>query len=903
MPYQPAVLGPNTRLNNFRLNYLTAAQAAERPTYVRIILGGIDITRPDADPRVIYKSVQIQDVVHDAPNTCRMTIYGSAAPHVGQPLEVWINSDAPQLLFGGELQTVDRTYKGRPSIVFHPVTAIDDTAAANRRRPLMPFVNVSASTIAQTLITTYCPGFSTAGIEAGLPAVSVNFDGSEGGMKGCLTALAKLIGGYWYFEHKTLYFFVTPPGTPPDPIDDTPGRFLHDPQIRWTMDKSQVRTRVYGKGASTRIAASIAANTDLVPVDNGEMFNPAGGKAIAGLTPDGAASRVVTYTGVQLGSGGGLVGPGAAPSAAPGLAVVAGAGVESGLHQYAITFTTAAGESLAGPVAAITVGVTPPPAVAPNPGTPQTGGAIDAGTHQYGVTFLTAAGETTLEIASAPVTINQLGSPAHTVTPPTAIVSAFEPGGDPACNASGWNIGDQIYYVAVYGIANGGFTTPGPKSPTVTAAASAWGDGTGRTCPLAIQVSNIPTPPSGDASLVTVKRVYRNRNGAWQGWRQLTPGTTAYSDPGYLDGTGAPPSTNTATIPATPAYQTVPLTGILTGPANVTGRKIYRWKDAATSWRLVDTIANNTATTYTDTKANSALGAAPPATNTATGNRVSVTIQIGGSTVTGRKAYRTPAGGGALKLLQTIANNTTTTITDSAADATLGAGAPGTDTSGLVQPNGQVPAGSTSLILANPGPFADAGGWAVIGNGAQVIRYTGKSATALTGIPASGPGAIVASISYNSTVTAAPALVGVAGLVDAVIRNAPIHVWVQRDDPAAQSYMAGLDGSGDGVYEHIVSDERRTEGSLNQICDAQLQLYSRPLVSVTYASRDLKTKSGLPVRITLATPAIDETLTIQDVTITELGIPKLLPKFTVTAGTAHQSLEAVLRMLIRKADA
>ena len=134
MPYQPAVLG-NARLNNFRLNYLTAEQAADRPLHIRIILGGIDITKPDAPTRVIFKSMTIRDVLFEAPNTCALTLYG-AAPTVGQPIEVWINSNAPVLLFGGELQTVERTYKGRPTTVCHPVTAIDDTARANRRRPL-----------------------------------------------------------------------------------------------------------------------------------------------------------------------------------------------------------------------------------------------------------------------------------------------------------------------------------------------------------------------------------------------------------------------------------------------------------------------------------------------------------------------------------------------------------------------------------------------------------------------------------------------------------------------------------------------------------------------------------------------------------------------------------------------
>jgi hypothetical protein len=105
------------------------------------------------------------------------------------------------------------------------------------------------------------------------------------------------------------------------------------------------------------------------------------------------------------------------------------------------------------------------------------------------------------------------------------------------------------------------------------------------------------------------------------------------------------------------------------------------------------------------------------------------------------------------------------------------------------------------------------------------------------------------------------------------------------------------------IYEHIWSDERRTEASLRQVCDAQLALYSRPLVTVTYASRDLKTKSGKTVQIALDSPAITETLTIQDVTISEIGIAKgLAPKFTVTASTVRQSFEAILQSLIRKAD-
>jgi len=893
MPYQPAVLG-SARLNNFRLDYLTPAQAAERPNHIRIILGGIDITRPDSPMRVIYKSLTIRDALFEAPNTCALTIYG-AAPNVGQPIEVWINSDTPVLLFSGELQTCDRTYKGRPGTVIYPVTAIDDAARANRRRPLRPYVNVSATTIAQELIATYAPGFSSAGVEAGLPAVTITFDGSEAGMKGCLTALAKLIGGYWFFENKTLYLFVTAPGIPPDPIDDTPGRFLHDPAIRWSMDKSQVRTRVYGKGASTRIVASLAAGAASVPVANAEMFTASGGQAIAGVTPDGAASRVLTYTGVQLGGGGGLVGPGASPSAPPVLAVVPGAGIESGVHSYAITFTTASGETAPSPIAVAVVGVTAAPPVSPVIGAVQAGGAIEPGSFYYGVTFVTASGETDSPAASGPVTV--AGAGGYYVPAPTAKLSAANESPDPdefGYSHQAWNVGDQITYRFAF-VNAAGVTTLGPASNAVTGVAKTGQPGYVR----AIQLKNIQVSP--DLS-VTAKRIYRYRNGVNQGHWDLPNG---YETDGPEGGTGlvggAPPSSNTAFVPGS-AYQTVPLSGIAIGPAYVTARRLYRWNGSV--WRLLATIANNTQTTYTDAAATASLGGTLPASNTATANQVGVTFATGGGSVTGRKIYRTVAGGGgALRLLSTIANNTQTAMTDSTSDALLGADAPAGDTSGLTQPNGQVPAGSTSLIVANAAPFASGGGWAVIGNGDQVIRYAGKTATSLTGIPASGSGAIVASIAYNSTVTAAAALLGVSGVLDAVIRNAPIFVWVQRDDLAAQSYMTELDGGGDGVYEHIWSDERRSEASLRQVCDAQLALYSRPIVTVTYATRDQKTKSGKTATIALVTPAIAESLTIQEVTISGLGVSGQAPKFTVTASNARQSFEAILQMLIRKADA
>jgi len=60
-------------------------------------------------------------------------------------------------------------------------------------------------------------------------------------------------------------------------------------------------------------------------------------------------------------------------------------------------------------------------------------------------------------------------------------------------------------------------------------------------------------------------------------------------------------------------------------------------------------------------------------------------IPLGGSLVTARKIYRTTAGGSVYYLLATIANNTATTYTDNIADASLGAAVPSDNTTGDAQ--------------------------------------------------------------------------------------------------------------------------------------------------------------------------------------------------------------------------
>lgn len=81
------------------------------------------------------------------------------------------------------------------------------------------------------------------------------------------------------------------------------------------------------------------------------------------------------------------------------------------------------------------------------------------------------------------------------------------------------------------------------------------------------------------------------------------------------------PSVKSSVITAvSTSGQTVPLTDIPVGPVGTVSRKIYRTATGDTGdWKLLATIADNTTTTYSDTTADASLGVSAPTANTTTG--------------------------------------------------------------------------------------------------------------------------------------------------------------------------------------------------------------------------------------------------------------------------------------------
>ena len=121
------------------------------------------------------------------------------------------------------------------------------------------------------------------------------------------------------------------------------------------------------------------------------------------------------------------------------------------------------------------------------------------------------------------------------------------------------------------------------------------------------------------------------------------------------------------------------MSNIITGPAGVTARKLYRVPyGSGAPPRLVTTIPNNTATTYLDNVADASLNIDMPTSNT-TGTAVQKipvsNIPIGPASVTARNLYRRFNGAGPFKLVTTINNNSGTTYTDTTPNSGLGAAA------------------------------------------------------------------------------------------------------------------------------------------------------------------------------------------------------------------------------------
>ena len=745
-----------------------------------IAIGGIVFPDPPRtspwQPGVLYDSVRISDLLNERPNTCTLTVWG-ARPAVGASVDIVLGSiNNQRKLFAGLILDVQQTPGSKPANLYYHVSAIDRSWLLNQLTVSELYRSQSATAIVLDLVAKYAPWVTTRWVVPNLPPIDeITFTNEN--LTDCFARIVARIGGYFYLDYLSgLHAFLTEEEQAPLPLTPT------HPSLRNVgrrSDLSQMVTRALVEGGGVNALAEIPAGETILPVEDDAWYAAGGGTVVSG-------PQRITYTGVIGKTGAGsLVGPGVTPTGPPTVALVNGAGIESGVHSYAYSWITAAGETRPGPVASVTHGTVPAPTVAP--------------TYNY-----------SQEIGWSP--------------------------SDP------YFAGDSVRYAVTYSLAD-------------------------------------EYGPSGGSWLADGQHT------------PLGPILTVIAQPSLQFGPPyAMPITFTVTLPTDPRPQAVHVwRSVNGGPWNGITRQGMSHMVGWISWPINNEKSPITFATNV-----------PAAANALNQSAISG-ISIGPAGVTARKLYRTAANGSQLKLLQTLANNTATTATDAAADATLGANAPAGDTSGLTSPAGQVNPGSPTMIVASTSWAAAAGGWAVIGNGEQAIRYTGISGNQLTGIPASGPGAIVAAVSYNSTITGAPCLIGIpatgAGAIRYLIKlGDPVNLLAIVDDLTAQSALAALIG-GTGVIEDYAQDRRLGLTEATARAQALLRQRSTPQVTLTWISRDVNTHSGGTIVANLPAPTdIHDTLKIQTVVIDRLSPDgDYPPTYHVTASSEMFTLDDLLR--------
>jgi hypothetical protein len=135
-------------------------------------------------------------------------------------------------------------------------------------------------------------------------------------------------------------------------------------------------------------------------------------------------------------------------------------------------------------------------------------------------------------------------------------------------------------------------------------------------------------------------------------------------------------------------------------------------------------------------------------------------------------------------------------------------------------------------------------------------------------------------------------------------QGSPVRFYMQINDLESQEAMAKLEGS-DGIHEVVISN---TDYLLPQqmyiAANAELELFGRPIVTIRYATRDPKTKSGQTVHVDLTNPPCIGDFLIQDVQIDQFRdeTDALLPRYTVTASSVRFELNDLLLQILKQID-
>lgn len=166
---------------------------------------------------------------------------------------------------------------------------------------------------------------------------------------------------------------------------------------------------------------------------------------------------------------------------------------------------------------------------------------------------------------------------------------------------------------------------------------------------------------------------------------------------------------------------------------------------------------------------------------------------------------------------------------------------------GITQARSTVPNTAVAIPVDATDKFNAAGGFA-LSYGNQLV-YAGTS-------PTSGAGW----------------LTGVASLVYAIPQGENVRVLAIRTNSSTAQSLAARLGSGDGLIDHVIEDERLSDDAARDRGDADLEKFATE-EGVHFKTRDKFCALNKPLPVSLTAPTtISTQLLVQQVTLTDIGI-------------------------------
>jgi hypothetical protein len=732
-------------------------------------------------------------------------------------------------IFVGVLLTVETTKKGDSDELFYLITAGDFEYMFNRRRPIKAFYNISATAIATTLVGSFTNGFTTTGIQAGLPKITIEFDGSKS-LSQCFEDIALAINGSYRLDNRNVRLYMYDTEEAPDELNDTNHNLLREPNLQWTEDTRQLRNRVFVKGSGTTVAANVATGATTIPLTDVNLLPGSGTAYVAGQLVNYSGffgARVIENTDTYPK-------PTIPPTTSNG-----GGGGSFPAGNYWVAYSAVYPDGHETTVS------------------PRTLVTLD-GTHLLQLSNLQVFGVPRRVYISReadnmdPGTVGDLGlidstsgSASLVVTPFSAGTGSFEidfnPDDGSTLSVPVPTTGERTVHFLTYNIfLNGAFNTPYSINTLP-------GNG------FRVVIDTTDADPSGNRTSASIS----HSDSGFDPNVILTVESTPY--PGgqhfYDQDFNRPTIFSLVTELFTHRVKVVNNAGSAIDPYlvfNWQGR-ILHGKFALDGWTARLPTASSVGP----------LKVSDPTRFDPVGK-----VDVGSQTLPYHKV----------------------------------------DDKLVLDEDPACPIRASSADCPDPGDGGGGGGGGGFDGGDAIIPSNNGCETmgddaCDTGSGFGGDGA--GATGGNGPTKSNGSLLLTSPTTGPIPMNSAINFWVQRDDVAAQVSAAAREGEGDGIHEGpVISDDNILTIRQAEIRgDGELALFSMPIRTVSYATRDPKTASGKTVSINLTNPPLVGLFKIQTVNIDEIHmdmVESLPPVYAVSASSVRFTLADFLRRLAKQ---